>query len=136
VHAVLRHLEAVGFAGAPCVLGVDEQGREIVSYIEGRVIRDAAELSEPQLRSAAELIRRFHDATAGTELADGGEVVLHGDLGPHNTVFVGDRAVGLIDGTSTSVRARVSTTWDTRSGVSPTSAKAVARFPRKPVERG
>lgn len=97
VHAVLRHLEAVGFPGAPRVLGFDEQGREIVSYIEGRVIREAAELSEPQLRSAAELIRDFHDATAGTELADGGEVALHSDLGPHNTVFDGDRAAGLID---------------------------------------
>jgi aminoglycoside phosphotransferase (APT) family kinase protein len=97
VHAVLRHLEAVGFTGAPRVLGFDEQGREVLTYIEGRVISNAGELSEDQLRSAAGLLRRFHDATADTELAGDGEVVLHGDVGPHNTVFNGDRAVGLID---------------------------------------
>jgi aminoglycoside phosphotransferase (APT) family kinase protein len=97
VHAVLCYLETVGFEGAPRALGLDEGGREIVSYIEGQVIRDASELSEDHLRSVAKLIRRFHDATAGTELAEGGEVVLHGDLGPHNTVFVEGSAVGLID---------------------------------------
>jgi hypothetical protein len=34
VHALLRHLEAVGFNAAPKVLGVDGQGREVVTYIE------------------------------------------------------------------------------------------------------
>lgn len=97
VHAVLLHLADMQFDGAPRALGFDEHGREIVSYIEGRVIRQAAELSESMIRSAAELIRRFHAATAGTTFVDGDDVVLHGDLGPHNTVYVGDRAVGLID---------------------------------------
>ena len=49
------------------------------------------------LASAARLIRRFHDATAGSVLAGPEEVICHGDLGPHNTVFVGDEAVGLVD---------------------------------------
>jgi len=35
VHALLRHLEAVGFDGAPRLLGIDEHGREILSFIEG-----------------------------------------------------------------------------------------------------
>jgi phosphotransferase family enzyme len=35
--------------------------------------------------------------TAGSPLADGQEVVCHGDLGPHNFVFDGDAAVGIID---------------------------------------
>jgi hypothetical protein len=95
VHAVLRHLEAVGFSGAPRLLGVDEQGREVLGFIEGEV--DAAPLSDARLASAAGLIRGFHDATAGSDLAGGEEVVCHGDLGPHNTVFVGDEAVALID---------------------------------------
>lgn len=68
VHAVLLHLADVQFDGAPRALGFDEHGREIVSYIEGRVIRQAAELSESMIRSAAELIRRFHAATAGTKI--------------------------------------------------------------------
>jgi len=35
VHAVLRHLEQVGFGDAPRFLGIDDQGRECLSYIEG-----------------------------------------------------------------------------------------------------
>lgn len=35
VHALLRHLERVGFTGAPRVLGVDEHNREVLSYVEG-----------------------------------------------------------------------------------------------------
>ena len=102
VRAVLRHLEAAGFPGAPRVLGVDEAGREVLSFIEGDVHVAAPGASEPRLsdahiESAAALIRRFHDATAGTELAGAEEVVCHGDLGPHNTVFLGSEAVGLID---------------------------------------
>ncbi|MGW6461410.1 phosphotransferase [Streptomyces sp. NPDC055078] len=74
-----------------------DTGREILGYVEGEIVGDPAELSDARLRSAAELIRRFHDATAGTPLAEGAEAVLHGDLGPHNTVFDGERAVALID---------------------------------------
>lgn len=99
VHAVLRHLEAVGFEGAPRLLGVDERGREILTFISGEVghAEDAPPVSEARLKSAAVLMRRLHDLTAGTPLALGGEVVAHHDLGPHNTVFAGDAAVAFID---------------------------------------
>lgn len=99
---LLRHFEAVGFAGSPWPLGVDEAGREVLSFIDGEVHvaepgRPEQHLSDAQLASAARLVRRFHDATAGSELAAGAEVICHGDLGPHNTVFAGQEAVGLID---------------------------------------
>jgi len=35
VHALLRHLEAVGFDGTPRFLGIDETGREILSFLPG-----------------------------------------------------------------------------------------------------
>src|SRR5215468_7111624 len=37
VHALLRHLEAVGFAAAPRLVGdgIDEDGRELLTFIEG-----------------------------------------------------------------------------------------------------
>jgi hypothetical protein len=104
VHALLRHFEAVGFDGAPRLLGIDEQGREILSYIDGRVFVGPEEVGDPveiltdeQLVSAGQLIRRFHDATAGTPFARDAEVVCHPDLGQHNIVFQGDRAVAIID---------------------------------------
>ena len=85
VHSLLRHLEESGFDGAPRVLGIDEQGREILTFIEGHVPPDLATWSDEQLVRAAELIRRFHDATAGSALAGGEEVVCHNDLSPCNT---------------------------------------------------
>ena len=98
VHQLLQHFEQVGFDGAPRYLGLDDQGREILSYFEGEVlVGSPVRLSEARITSASQLIRRFHDATAGTALANGHEIVAHNDLGPHNMVFVGDEAVGLID---------------------------------------
>jgi Ser/Thr protein kinase RdoA (MazF antagonist) len=46
---------------------------------------------------AARLLRRFHDATAGSELAGDEEVVCHNDFAPWNTVFVVGSPVAMID---------------------------------------
>jgi hypothetical protein len=98
VHALLRHFEAVGFEGAPRLLGIDEHGREILTFIEGEVYAGPVTiLTNRQLASAGRLIRGFNEATAGTVLAAGEEVVCHGDLGQHNIVFRGDEAVAIID---------------------------------------
>ncbi len=104
VHALLRHFERVGFDGAPRLLGIDDEGREILGYVDGDVyVGPEADgepvhvLSDAQLVSAGRLIRRFHDATAGTPLAGDCEVVCHSDLGQHNIVFRGDEAVAIID---------------------------------------
>src|SRR5215203_5566294 len=37
VRDLLVHLEAVGFDGAPRYVGIDEQGREILSWVDGDV---------------------------------------------------------------------------------------------------
>src|ERR1044071_5058641 len=37
IHALLRHLRATGFAMVPEPLGIDEQGREIISLLPGAV---------------------------------------------------------------------------------------------------
>lgn len=103
VRELLQHFRAVGFGGAPELLGVDEEGRDVLAFVEGEVYALEEDetppeiLSDAKLESAARLIRRFHDATAGTELAGDGEVVCHGDLGQHNIVFRGDEAVAIID---------------------------------------
>jgi aminoglycoside phosphotransferase (APT) family kinase protein len=98
VQALLRHLADAGFTGAPRPLGYDEQGREVVSWIEGVVPDDSpALLSDAQLVGVTALVRAFHDASASFPGVPDGQVMCHGDLGPHNTVFRGDEAVGLID---------------------------------------
>jgi Phosphotransferase enzyme family len=96
--AVLKHLESVGFGGAPRALGYDDQRREVVSYIEGQVYGSPPfRLNDAKLVSASKLIRALHDATADSPLCGGAPVLGHGDLGPYNTVFRGDTAVAIID---------------------------------------
>src|SRR5215207_6294799 len=97
VHLLLDHLEDVWFDGAPRVLGFDEENREILTFIEGYVPPDLDTWSDEQLVRAAVLIRRFHDATAGSSLAGDEEVVCHNDLSPCNTVFVEGTPSAFID---------------------------------------
>jgi len=98
VRALLAHLAALHLEIAPRYLGADQQGREIFSYLEGEVPAELdASFSDATLTAAARLIRRFHDATAGTELAGGQEVVCHNDLSPCNFVFRAGKPVAMID---------------------------------------
>jgi hypothetical protein len=51
VQALLSHLHAVGFDGAPRPLGIDERGREVLSFIPGTVPwPDRFDLLEPRKR--------------------------------------------------------------------------------------
>jgi hypothetical protein len=97
VHRLLRHLETVGFEAAPRLLGVDEHGREALSFIDGWVPPNLDHFADETLAAAARLLRRLHDATAGSELAAGHEVVCHNDPSPCNYVFVDGRPVAFID---------------------------------------
>ncbi|MDG4858752.1 phosphotransferase [Streptomyces sp. T-3] len=88
---LLRLLEAGGWSGAPRYLGVDEKGREVLSYLAGHVAweprQPAAVSSDESLVAVARLVREFHDLTADTALAGAQEVVCHNDLSPKNTVY-------------------------------------------------
>jgi hypothetical protein len=98
VQALLAHLADAGFPGAPRPLGYDGQGREVVTWIEGHVPHELpALLTDAQLTSATALVRACHDASAGFPGLADGQVMCHGDLGPHNLVFRGDAAVAIID---------------------------------------
>ena len=111
VHALLRHLEAVGYEGSPRFLGVDEQGREMLSFVEGHVPGGAHPdvVTDAALRDVGRLIRSLHEASEAFQLLpdvawhfrplDGPEphVVCHHDLAPRNTVFRDGRAVAFID---------------------------------------
>ncbi len=68
VHALLNHLHAVGFDGAPRVLGLDDAGREILEYIPGEMAWDERHHqllgADQAVQQAGALLRRFHDAVA------------------------------------------------------------------------
>ncbi len=99
VHDLLRYLDGVGFDGAPKFLGIDERGREILSYLPGEVPPDLGAYDDAALVAAARLLRRFHDATMEfpAVAAAGAEVMCHNDWGPPNAVFRDGLPIGIID---------------------------------------
>jgi hypothetical protein len=113
VHLLLRHLEGVGYQGAPRVLGTDDRGREILSYIPGEVASGDKPpnyvWAQQTLVRVAQLLRCYHDAVASFtppspaawQIIDIGsresEVICHNDLAPWNTVFQDGSPVAFID---------------------------------------
>jgi hypothetical protein len=120
VHALLTHLESVGFEGAPRFLGIDGAGREVLSYIDGEVAwrpRPPWIADETRLASVGRLVRAYDDAAAsftpppdvlpGAEAAEPPgippapayppELIGHVDITPENVVFRAGRAYALID---------------------------------------
>jgi Phosphotransferase enzyme family len=122
VHALLAHLHAAGFDGAPRPLGIDERGREILTFVPGTVAWPGGFHlldDDGQLRRAVRLIRDFHDAVAGfvpppaarwqtLMPADGNEIIAHNDLAPWNLV-IGDRQWAFIDWDTAAPGTRL---WD------------------------
>lgn len=120
VQAFLAHLHAQGFDGAPTPIGVDAEGREVLSFVAGDVphepLPDAA-CSDDVLVALARLIRRLHDAAQGWEppadavwgsipgrphpdtkqLFAAPELVSHRDYCPGNVVFRSGLPAALID---------------------------------------
>jgi hypothetical protein len=111
VHAFLSALRDGGFDDASLPVGIDEDGRERLVFIEGDVPVPPYPTwaqSDTALASTAALMARFHQAsqtfdpapfTWSAELADpaGGAIVCHNDVCLENVVFRGGVAVGLLD---------------------------------------
>lgn len=111
IHAFLRALHRAGFDGVPLPVGIDEDGRERLSFIDGDVPLTpypAWSQTDTALASIARLLRQMHDAahnfdhrdhTWSDALSDpaGGTIVCHNDLEPSNIVFRDGIAVGFID---------------------------------------
>jgi hypothetical protein len=113
VHELLRYLEAANFHGAPEVLGIDEDGREVLSFVDGATPAYPNHpwnfRSLPALSATALLIRAYHDAVEGFVPSidarwrglegspSGNEVICHNDLGPFNLVFRRGTPVAIID---------------------------------------
>ncbi|WP_235960399.1 aminoglycoside phosphotransferase family protein [Nocardioides acrostichi] len=117
VHRLLRHLERVGFDGAPRVRGLDDAGREILEYVPGDVGTLTAE--QPLLpwfrtaeacRAVGVWVKDFQAAQAGyapdpaqpwrrvpgRSLAPG-DVLVHHDVSPYNTVRRDDGSLVVLD---------------------------------------
>jgi len=136
VHRLLAHLAAHDWPGAPRFLGIDDQGREILTYVAGHVPWQQPVRTDASLAGVARLVRAFHDLTAGTTLAGDAEVVCHNDLSPKNTVYgPGAEPVAFIDWDLAAPGARIHdvahTCWQfvgLGPGVDPTEAARRVRL--------
>lgn len=99
VHLLLQHLEVAALTSTPRFLGIDDRGREILTFLPGTVPTDLGHYDDATLRDAAALLRQFHDATMvfPAVTAATAEVMCHNDWGPPNAVFHEGRPVGIID---------------------------------------
>ena len=119
VHEVLAHLERVAFAGAPRLLGVDDAGREALTFVEGEVAGrpwPAWVADTGRIASVARLVRSYDDAVGSLGLpatsavallpalpgmpasvAGPAELIGHLDVTPENVVFRAGVAFALID---------------------------------------
>jgi hypothetical protein len=113
VHALLRHLEAHGYDDAPRVLGLDDNAREILTYVPGTVVwpeQFALVQTDSGLTEVVASIRRFHDTVADFDLARAftwsehgsdprgpAEILCHNDLAPWNLVHRHDGGWTFID---------------------------------------
>ncbi len=121
VRRLLAALRAAGVTEVPEHFGLDERGREVLSFLPGEVpgypLPDW--VWEPVLvQEAGSLLRRMHDASvpllgqpAVWQLPahEPVEVVCHNDVAPYNMVFHQQHLVGVIDFDTASPGPRI---WD------------------------
>lgn len=110
IHGLLKHLENKGFTQAPRFLGIDENGREILTYIEGEAGNYPVKeymWSNNALIEMAKMLRLYHDAVSDFSFDEtwrpldnapaNHEVICHNDFAIYNIIFENEKPAGIID---------------------------------------
>ncbi|MEI5908762.1 aminoglycoside phosphotransferase family protein [Bacillus spongiae] len=110
IHQLLKHLEHKGFSYAPKFLGIDNKGREVLSFIEGEAGNYPLRRymwSNEALIEIAKILRSYHEAVIDFPITDQWkpidntpnhfEVVCHNDFAIYNIIFNYEKPVGIID---------------------------------------
>lgn len=110
VHKLLKHLESKGFNHAPKFLGIDEKGREILTFMEGEAGNYPVKKymwRDESLAAIANMFRLYHDAVSDFAYDESWqpldntpsphEVICHNDFAIYNIVFDHKNPVGIID---------------------------------------
>jgi hypothetical protein len=136
VHALLAHLADKGFTGAPRPLGFDEQGREVLTFLEGETTgsrrpRPAWVHAEDALDQVACWMRAYHQAVAdfvpppGAVWRGGGTwspelIIAHNDAASYNAAWHEGKLTGFFD-------------WDFAGPATPAWDPALAAFSWVPL---
>lgn len=112
VHGLLDRLGEKGLDGVPRVLGTDPRGREVLTFLPGRVPDvDSEVVEEETLADSMRWLRRYHEAVVGyrpqgrwrtlNRPLEADEIVCHHDFAPYNVTLsssaTGERVVGVFD---------------------------------------
>jgi hypothetical protein len=113
VHALLAHLAGKGFTGAPRPLGFDDQGREVLTFLDGETIgnrkpRPAWVHADDTLDQVARWMRSCHQAVAdfvppsGAVWREGGTwspglIIAHNDAATYNAAWHQGKLIGFFD---------------------------------------
>ncbi|MDT2046776.1 MULTISPECIES: phosphotransferase [Priestia] len=110
IHKLLKHLEKKDFRYTPKFLGIDEKGREILSFIEGEAGNYPLKKymwSDEALKEIATMVRLYHDAVSDFPMEERWqpidntpqpfEVICHNDFAIYNIIFNHEKPVGVID---------------------------------------
>jgi hypothetical protein len=113
VHALLAHLAGRGFTGAPRPLGFDEQGREVLTFLEGETVgrrrpRRARVYAEDTLDQVARWMRAYHQAVVdftpppGAVWRGGGSwspglIIAHNEAATYNAAWHHGKLTGFFD---------------------------------------
>jgi len=110
VHELLTYLAEQGLRGVPELHGLDDEGREVLTYVEGRGVPvDREVVLDNVLTEAVTWLRDFHDVVEGFR-PDGprewrggvaelepGQIICHNDPGAYNWIIQSGHFVAMID---------------------------------------
>jgi len=110
VHELLTYLDDQGLRGIPAVHGMDDEGREVLTYVEGRSVPvDREIVLDSVLEEAVAWLRDFHDLVegfrpegpriwrGGEATLDADQIICHHDPGAYNWIIQGGHFVAMID---------------------------------------
>ncbi|MBA2533284.1 MAG: aminoglycoside phosphotransferase family protein, partial [Nocardioidaceae bacterium] len=113
VHALLDHLRVTGFDQAPRALGMDELGREVLSFLPGETVGSRHPWptwvhSDDALTQVATWLRDYHAAVVSFQpppdavWREGGRwepglIIGHNDAAPYNAAWASDKLSGFFD---------------------------------------
>lgn len=109
VHELLDLVAGAGLGGVPRVHGIDDDGREVLSFLVGEALDPGVrEPTDDMIADAAAWLRRYHDVVRSwnpgrrvwrqTDAAPApGQLICHNDVGTYNWVIAQGRFSGMID---------------------------------------
>lgn len=110
VHALLAYLCQAGLSDVPRVLGTDERGREVLTWLPGRVVDvDSEHIDDALVASAMRWLRRYHEVARGFRPAGpvrwrngegqlgADQIICHHDFAPYNVAEQDGEVAGVFD---------------------------------------